>query len=610
MIDQTTFAHLVPGDDVNVRGAADRKAGLDELAASIKAKGLLNPLTVRRAGKKTFQVIAGNRRLAAIGKLIKAGDWKASDPIAITVRDEDDAAARETSLMENVARLPMHPVDQYEAFHALSVDGMSPEDIATRFGIGVRTVRQQLALGGLAPAIRKAWRDGEIKADAAQAFTFCKNLKLQAQTFEKLRKSRDLYAHNIRKSFVSATMRTDAAEVQVVGLERYRAAGGKVTESLFEDHSYIEDPELMKQLANEALQAKCAELIAAGWSFAMTDDEAGPGVAWQWQRLRREPKFTKEQSARLKAIEKECEKLEDSDDWPASQDRMHELGLEQQRIERDAAGTGWSAEDMKKSGCIIGMDECGIEITHGLIRPKAKKAGQDKTAPAAAGEPGEDGDTGGLSSALMETITTAQTIAAQEALQQADPHTVMCLAIAGMQAGHGGTAVRLHLSGYKHDKIRTLAAPEDNFQLLLQTPSAAVQRLFVQCLAHALDLRSYNAQATRTHVAPVIDALPGYGAAMQSLFDPEDFFARSPARVAIDAMVEMVGRNPCISKKKADIAGLAASYAKRHGWLPAPLRHAAYKLATGESETAPSAAVAPAKKPAKAGKGKAGRKAA
>src|SRR5947207_6442215 len=95
------------------------ETGLDELAASIAAHGLLNPLTVRKAAKGKYAVIAGQRRFRAMRKLVEAGTIDKAAAISCTVRSDDEHNAAELSLAENVVRVAMHPADQFEAWRGL-----------------------------------------------------------------------------------------------------------------------------------------------------------------------------------------------------------------------------------------------------------------------------------------------------------------------------------------------------------------------------------------------------------------------------------------------------------------------------------------------------------
>lgn len=151
---QTTipFSKLIAPDAINARAASKR--GLDDLAASIKLHGLIQPLAVRPAdGSDKYEVIDGRRRLQAMAQLVKgkASGWTKATAVPVIIRNEDDAAALGLSLIANTCREDMHPVDQHEAVARLSEQGLSDADIAARLAVSERTVRQHRALGALAP---------------------------------------------------------------------------------------------------------------------------------------------------------------------------------------------------------------------------------------------------------------------------------------------------------------------------------------------------------------------------------------------------------------------------------------------------------------------------
>ena len=119
-------------------------SGIEQLAASIEAHGLLQNLQAKPAGKGTFEVVAGARRHAALKLMAKQKKIEADHPVPCHVLDGEDAT--EISLAENEIRQAMHPADQFDAFKALADQGMSDEDIAARFGVTVQVVRQRLKL--------------------------------------------------------------------------------------------------------------------------------------------------------------------------------------------------------------------------------------------------------------------------------------------------------------------------------------------------------------------------------------------------------------------------------------------------------------------------------
>jgi ParB family chromosome partitioning protein len=160
------------------------KEGLDELTASTAAHGLLQSLILREEGGK-FVVVAGRRRLLALKALAKAGKIADDFPVpCITIANDADAA--EISLAENVVRVPMHPADQFEAFRTVIDNGASIADVAARFGVSEEIVEKRLKLGRLSSAILKAYREGDIGLEQAQAFALSDDHPAQARVLGEL----------------------------------------------------------------------------------------------------------------------------------------------------------------------------------------------------------------------------------------------------------------------------------------------------------------------------------------------------------------------------------------------------------------------------------------
>src|SRR5579859_4908816 len=121
------FYHLAVWDG-NVRrtGSGD---GVESLATSIAAHGLLQPLVVKRSGDSTFMVIAGRRRFLALQQLVESGKFAKDAQVTCTIVD-DSSDNTEIGLVENALQLPMHPADKFEAFRELADKGMAASDIA------------------------------------------------------------------------------------------------------------------------------------------------------------------------------------------------------------------------------------------------------------------------------------------------------------------------------------------------------------------------------------------------------------------------------------------------------------------------------------------------
>ncbi|MCK2219744.1 ParB/RepB/Spo0J family partition protein [Actinomadura sp. ATCC 31491] len=149
--------HDHPG---NIR---DDLGDLTELAASIAAQGLLQPVTVRPLPGKPdeYELLAGHRRRAAAAR---AG--LTSLP-AVIRHDVDDAAAVEVMLVENIQRRDLNPMEKAEALGRLRDQGYSGALISARTGIPQGSVSASLALLELDDASKERVRSGELSATDA-----------------------------------------------------------------------------------------------------------------------------------------------------------------------------------------------------------------------------------------------------------------------------------------------------------------------------------------------------------------------------------------------------------------------------------------------------------
>lgn len=239
---------LVVSED-NVRRTAATDAGLQELAASIAAHGLLQSLVVRKHQKGKFAVVAGGRRLAALQLLAEQGRIEATFAVPCQVRNGDDAA--ELSLAENVQREPMHPADEFEAFRALVDGGMAEADVAARFGVTEAVVRGRLRLACVSPAVMEAYRGDRLSLAQVMAFTVSDDHALQDRVFENLSQWND-DPNSILDALTEHEIAATDRRVRFVSLAAYEQAGGGVRRDLFcEDDSgiFVLDVNVLDRLA-------------------------------------------------------------------------------------------------------------------------------------------------------------------------------------------------------------------------------------------------------------------------------------------------------------------------------------------------------------------------
>ena len=159
--------------DFNARkdlDAGSEDAGIADVASSIRELGVLSPVIVREAADGYYDLIAGQRRLLACRKL-------GLRTIPATIRDDlTDTDSTVVSLVENVQRADMNPIDKAHAYDAILARSGSVREVAQATGVTVPTVRRYLALLKLAPAIRDAVTTSEGAAGVG-------TLQMLAETF-------------------------------------------------------------------------------------------------------------------------------------------------------------------------------------------------------------------------------------------------------------------------------------------------------------------------------------------------------------------------------------------------------------------------------------------
>lgn len=269
-----------PAGVVNVRQVG-RDAGLDALAASIDALGLIQPLVVVPGGDGFHYVVDGNRRHAALESLVSAGKLTPNSEVPVTARDVE--TAREAGLAANVNQVAMHEADQVEAYAELRRAGLKEKDIAARFGQPVAQVRKVLALGGVSPAVLDAWRAGKVNVETVKVFTMAAH-EDQDRVLKGASNSYGLNAYTVRREF--GLDQDMSGLLAYVGSKAFKAAGGHVVEDLFGGQNAVSDPALLKRLADERLEAECVRRRAEGWSWVAKGADLAPGWRWSWPRLK------------------------------------------------------------------------------------------------------------------------------------------------------------------------------------------------------------------------------------------------------------------------------------------------------------------------------------
>ena len=153
---------------------------LENLAESIRAHGLIQPLTVREMPTGYYQIIAGERRWRA-ARLAKLSE------VPVVVIDADDRKAMELALIENLQRQDLNPVEEALGYKTLMEDyGLTQEEAAARVGKSRPAVTNALRLLGLNPEVLELVRTGSLTAGHARAIAGLKSEKKQLEAAKKV----------------------------------------------------------------------------------------------------------------------------------------------------------------------------------------------------------------------------------------------------------------------------------------------------------------------------------------------------------------------------------------------------------------------------------------
>jgi ParB family transcriptional regulator, chromosome partitioning protein len=155
----------VPLDRIDVNPRQPRRAfdeaALAELAGSIKANGVIQPVVVRPVGDR-YELIAGERRL-------RAARLAGLAALPVVIRPVDDYTQAQWALVENIHRADLNPVERAEAYAALMQSlGLTQAELAGRLGEQRSSVANYLRLLDLAGPVRELVRTGQLSLGHAK----------------------------------------------------------------------------------------------------------------------------------------------------------------------------------------------------------------------------------------------------------------------------------------------------------------------------------------------------------------------------------------------------------------------------------------------------------
>ena len=151
---------------------------LSELAQSIRANGIIQPLVVRRSGER-YQLVAGERRW-------RAAKLAGSQSVPVVIREIADDRLLEVTLIENIQREDLNPIETAVAFDRLGRELLlSPDQIGQRTGKDRTTIINLLRLLQLPADVQQLVSERRLSAGHARCLCSLPNVELQREVAEK-----------------------------------------------------------------------------------------------------------------------------------------------------------------------------------------------------------------------------------------------------------------------------------------------------------------------------------------------------------------------------------------------------------------------------------------
>lgn len=595
---------------LNVR---KKNTDVSELKALIAAQGLLQNLVGFMQmvdGKETgiIEIVAGGRRLIALGELIAEGVFPDDYALPYLLVTEDEAVA--ISLAENSGREDMHPADVFDAMMELSKRGKSVDDIALLFRLDTLTVKKRLKLANIAPRLLDLYRNEQASYDQMQALAISDDHAAQEQAWDSL-PSHSRHSHALRRLLTAqqVNVRSDRL-ARYVGIEAFEKAGGVVTRDLFSNANdgYITDVALLERLALAKLEKQRAKLVKEGFAWVEILPRADYSELSAFGSVRtKQSALTDEQQARVAELDERIGLLDeaiealDEDGGGDEYDRLDEersaLDAEQRAIYKTRV-TIQNADDKALAGAVMTLDDYGnVEIKRDVIRP-ADKNKMIKLA--------DDAETGAAprrvkavhSDRLTHELTSQRTAALQaEMMDQSDialVYLTYTLMRKVLPAYSDGTLAKISITKPTlaevakksrateafHQRREQLLArlPDDKvgggwLQWLAGQPTAVVMEMMAFCVASTLDATQQregtNPQFVTLAQGLKLDMSKWWKATAS------DYFAHVSKERMVAVVTQAVSPEaavPLEKMKKAAAADAAERTVADIAWLPEAMR--------------------------------------
>jgi len=156
------------------------EAELQELAVSIKTYGIIQPIIAANAGDGTYIIIAGERRT-------RAAKLAGLETVPAIIRNYTDQKRLEVSLIENIQRTDLNPIEEAAAYkNLMDFSKISQDELAARMGKNRSTVANALRLLKLPVEVQKSIEEGKVSSGHARALLSVTDTKARDKLYREV----------------------------------------------------------------------------------------------------------------------------------------------------------------------------------------------------------------------------------------------------------------------------------------------------------------------------------------------------------------------------------------------------------------------------------------
>lgn len=261
----------------NLRHGEPADDGVPQLAATILAAGLMQPLTVRPGRGKRERpgmVLDGRRRLLALELLLARGDVADDYPVEVFV-ETDPARQAAAAVLTNTA-VPVHVADVILAVGRMLKGRLTPQAIAAALGYAEIEIKRLAALAQLPPPAIEALRLGRITLRQARLLARLADRDAQVEIAELALAGSGFQEWRVNERLAASQVTARDPRCALVGPDLYREAGGRAESDLFgELPDRLLDPAILTR-AWEARAGEIGQRLEAEGLAVRIDVEDGP----------------------------------------------------------------------------------------------------------------------------------------------------------------------------------------------------------------------------------------------------------------------------------------------------------------------------------------------